>query len=190
MWARVCREAGARVTENVLLRNTGLPGIGANDSRRLEIIATGLPLHRGVPLGIDATLVSPVRADGTPWPRAAKEDGVAIARAERAKATTYPELVASPVVRLVTVAMEVGGRMSTTSLQLLRHLARAKARAAPAALQSTARAAWVARWTRLLSVAAQCALAATLVDDAVVVLDGRDGSTPSHADVCLDSPWA
>ena len=175
------------MTENVLLRSTGLPSIGATDGRRLEVIATGLPLHRGVPLGIDATLVSPVRADGILWPKAAKEDGVALARAERAKATTYPELVASPVVRLVTVAMEVGGRMSTSTRQLLRQLARAKARAAPAALRAAARTAWVARWTSLLSVAAQSALAATLVDDAVVVLDGTDGATPSHADVCLDS---
>ena len=59
-WARVFREAGARVRENVFLRDTQLPGIAADDGRRLEITATGLPLHRGVPLGVDASVVSPL----------------------------------------------------------------------------------------------------------------------------------
>ena len=190
IWARICREAGARVTENTLLRDTGMPGIGPTDGRRLEVIATGLPLYRGVPLGIDATLVSALRADGTPWPRAASEDGVAIARAERAKATTYPELVESPVVRLVTVATEVGGRISTATRVLLRQLAQARARSAPVALQAGVRAAWLTRWTSMLSVAAQAALAATLVDDAVAVLDGTDGVVPTDADVWLDAAWA
>ncbi len=48
-WARVFREAGARVAENVYLRDTTLQGIRPNDGRRLEIVATGLPMHRGAP---------------------------------------------------------------------------------------------------------------------------------------------
>ena len=84
-WAGVFREAGARVLENVLLRNMGVPGIGATDGRRLEELATGLPLHRGVPLAVDATMLSALHADGRPWPKAAEEDGVVIKRGEEAK---------------------------------------------------------------------------------------------------------
>ena len=38
----------------------------------------------------------------------------------------------------------------------------------------------------MLSVAAQDALAATLVDDAVLLVDGADGETPPDVQVWLD----
>ena len=60
--------------ENVFMRDMGVPGITAQDGRRLEILATGLPLHRGVPLAVDASMVSPLHADGRPWPRAARPE--------------------------------------------------------------------------------------------------------------------
>ena len=186
IWARVFREAGARVVEDVLLRNTSLPGIQGHDGRRVEILATGLPLHRGVPLAVDATLVSPLRADGRPCPRAAEADGVAIQRGERAKRATYPELVQSDVVRLVTVACEVGGRFSEASAAIVRQLAAARARECAPPLRSAARAAWALRWTRLLSVTAQDCLAATLVDDVPADLDGTDGTPPLDVGVWLD----
>ena len=43
MWARVCREAGARVLQNCLLRDLNLEGLTEDDERRIEVIATGLP---------------------------------------------------------------------------------------------------------------------------------------------------
>lgn len=49
-----------------LLRDTTLHHIRPTDGRRLENVATGLPLHRGAPLGCDATIMSPLHADGTP----------------------------------------------------------------------------------------------------------------------------
>ena len=41
--ARLCREAGARVSMNVFLRDLDLP-IDAMDQRRIEVIAEGLPV--------------------------------------------------------------------------------------------------------------------------------------------------
>ena len=76
MWARIFREAGARVQENVQLRNMSVPSISFHDGRALEIVATGLPLFRGVPLGVDVTLVSPLHADGSAWARASVDSGV------------------------------------------------------------------------------------------------------------------
>ena len=186
IWARIFREAGARVVEDVFLRNTSLPGIHEHDGRRVEILATGLPLHRGVPLAVDATLVSPLRTDGRPCPRAAAEDGVAIRRGEKAKETAYPELVRSDTVRLVTLACEVGGRMSAACAATLRQLAAARARESPAPVRSAAGAAWALRWTRLLSVTMHDCTAATLVDDVPIDLDGADSVLPLDVGVWLD----
>ena len=135
-------------------------------------------------MGIDATVVSPLHADGQPWARAADSDGVAIRRAEAAKRAAYPELVGSAVVRLVTVASEVGGRMSPETKGLLQQLAGARARTAPPMLQRAARAGWAWRWACHISIAVQGALAATLVDAVPVELDGADGVAPPVVEVC------
>ena len=45
--ARICREAGARVMVNVLVRDLDLGVVDRLDSRRLEIVADGLPLFGG-----------------------------------------------------------------------------------------------------------------------------------------------
>ena len=58
------REAGARVATNVFLRDLNL-GMPLSDVRRLEVVANGLPGFGSVQVAVDATLVSPVRRDGT-----------------------------------------------------------------------------------------------------------------------------
>ena len=47
-----------------------------------------------------------IKADGSPWPGAEEEDGVAVRRAEADKEATYPELVDSPFCRLTVLACE------------------------------------------------------------------------------------
>ena len=49
--ARICREAGARVKE-VALRSQQ-----ADDQRRIEVIANGLPFWGGKQVAIDTTVV-------------------------------------------------------------------------------------------------------------------------------------
>ena len=56
--ARVCREAGARVQENVFLRELNLASLDTYDDRRLEVLATGLPLHHEAQLAVDITLIA------------------------------------------------------------------------------------------------------------------------------------
>ena len=177
------REAKARVVVNCFLRDTALPAIDINDGRRLEIVATGLPLYRGVPLGVDVTLVSPLHTDGSIWAGAAERPGVAIARAERDKDRTYPELVDSSVLRLVTLACETGGRWNASTAALLRDLANARARDAPARVKRAAAVGWLRRWWAMVSVSAQDSLAATLVDDGMLLLDGQDGAMPCLGDI-------
>ena len=57
--ARVCREAGARVRTNVMVRDLDLWPPHRIDNRRLEVVADGLPLHGGAQLAIDTTWCQP-----------------------------------------------------------------------------------------------------------------------------------
>ena len=66
--ARVCREAGARVTCNTRLADMNLQ-VDRVDDRRLEVVANGLPLWGGQQLAVDTTLVSPLSGSGQPCRR-------------------------------------------------------------------------------------------------------------------------
>ena len=144
-------------------------------------------MYRGTPLAVDATVVSALHANGTPWEDADVTDGVAIRRGEKTKADRYPELVESPIVRLVTLACEVGGRWSTDTQEVLVGLAAARARTATSPLRAVAQAAWLWRWSCQISIAVQAAVAATLVDAVPVDLDGVDGPPPPDATVCAEA---
>ena len=61
----VCREAGAVVALNVLVRNLNVDRDRQNP-RRIEVIANGLPLWGGAQLAADTMLVSPFTAAGLP----------------------------------------------------------------------------------------------------------------------------
>ena len=108
------------------------------DDRRLEVLADNLTLWGGAQLGVDTTLVSPVRRNGTPYPHAAEEDGVRLDAARARKEAKYPELRRNRRCRLVVTAMEVGGRWSEESWTFLRLLAEAKAQTVTPALRRSA----------------------------------------------------
>ena len=126
MVARICREAGGRVTTNVLLRDLDLAP-NAVDGRRLEV--DGLPLFGGAQLAIDTTMVSSLHSNGQPRRRAGVEDGVVLAVARQRKERTSAELVGPDArARLVVLGVEVGGRWSEETRCFLSLLARAKSR--------------------------------------------------------------
>ena len=102
-----------------------------------------LPLFHDVQLAVDATIVSAIKRDGTPRPRAANINNVAIDVARRLKERTYPELVGQHGrARLVVLAIEVGGRWSTEAYNFVRQLAEAKARSEPELLKKAAIKGW------------------------------------------------
>ena len=108
--AQVCREAGARVTTNVFVRDMDLAAFDVMDGRRHEVVADGLAAFRVAQLAIDTTLVSALRRDGTARPGAAARAGVALAAARRNKERTYFELTGEGGrARLVVLSAEVGG---------------------------------------------------------------------------------
>ena len=114
--ARVCREAGGRVSANVRVQDMDLAAPNPLDNRRIEVVVDGLPLFHGAQVAVDTTLVSPLRRDGTPHPRCANVDGAALDTARRRKESTYRELH----------GRNGRTRLADESAQFVRQLAKAK----------------------------------------------------------------
>ena len=155
--AQVCREAGARVSSDMFVRDMDLATFNALDGRTLEIVADGLTLWQGAQLAIDTTMVSLLRRDGTARPRAANHDGAVLEVARRRKEATNPELSGeNGRARLVVLAAEFGGRWNSETAKFITALANARAQEVPLVLQGRAQAAWVRRWSAILACTAFC----------------------------------
>ena len=156
--ARVCREAGARVTTNVMVRDLDLLPMDRVDARRLEVVADGLPLFHGAQVALDTTLVSPLRRDGT-------RHGTSLLRARRRKERAYPELSGEHgKARLVVLASGVGSRWSSETQSFLRQLAKAKTCHMPRILRTSAKLAWMWRWSMILACASARAFVQSLLE--------------------------
>ena len=124
-------------------RNWTLLGVPTADGRRLEVVVDGLPLHAGVQLAIDTTLVGALRGDGSARRGAADADGVALVVARRRKERRYPELVGHGArSRVVVLGVEVGGRWSAETSGFVGALARAKSRCAVPLMRKRAEWSW------------------------------------------------
>ena len=180
---RVCREAGAVVRPNVMLRDMNV-GVQADDQRQIEVLAQGLPCRAGAQLAVDVTLRSCTTARGEPRVGAAAEDRAAARAARADKEAKYPELVSSRRCQLVVVALETGGRWAQEAVGFVREVAWVKAREAAPILRRAAMLGWDYRWRRILATAAANAYAASLIAPAGAV-DGRpaDGATAFFEDV-------
>ena len=126
--ARVCREAGARVTTHTLISDLNIPTFHRIDNRCIEVIANGSPLWEGNQLAIDTTIVSPLTSQVAPRQHRGQYAGTARRGARRSKERTYPELVHPGRCRLVVFGVEAGGRWSEEAAGFIRQLAKARAR--------------------------------------------------------------
>eukprot|EP00438_Fugacium_kawagutii_P004219 Skav215951 [mRNA] locus=scaffold226:829609:829965:+ [translate_table: standard] len=107
-------------------------------------------------------MTSPLTRDGHARLDAATSPGDALHRATPRKRTvTYPEFVGNQRCRLVVVALETGGRWGPEAVDLIRALARAKARGSPPCLRQAATSACIRRWSAIIAVASQRAFAAS-----------------------------
>ena len=120
--ARVFREAGACVRQNVFLRDMNV-NVPAQDSRQIEVLAQDLPCSGGMQLAVDITLRSAVSCAGEAHPRVVDHDGAVLLQARQDKEATYPELASSGRCKLLVLAMETGGRRSEEAVQTRRMLA-------------------------------------------------------------------
>eukprot|EP00973_Karenia_brevis_P095052 12425467-Karenia_brevis.AAC.1 len=180
--ARIAREAGATVRENVLVRDLNVqtfPG----DERRIEVLAQGLPCRGGTQLAIDVTLRSPLSVDGQPRLQSAVQDGSVAEAAREDKEAQYPELLVSRRCHLAVVALETGGRWSSEAISLLEEIAGAKAREAPPALRVSSALSWLRRWSRLLATSTAVSFARSLVSSKTSVGDVQLGRAPALHDL-------
>ena len=130
--ARVCREAGGRVTTNVLVQDMDLLPLRQVDNRRLEVVVDGLPLFRGAQLAIDTTMVSPVRSDGTARRQCAATSGGSFGPSQEAEKAHLPRTGSASRSRPVGGLGLRGGRtLVEETRQFLTGLAAAKARSEP-----------------------------------------------------------
>ena len=109
--ARVCREAGATVRFNAMLRDMNIAMV-ATDHRAIEVLASGLPLYHGVQLAVDITIRCAHTAESRACPNAATTNGAVLQAARVQKATKYAEFLHGDRCRLVVVGVETGGRWS------------------------------------------------------------------------------
>ena len=79
--------------------------------------------------------------------------------------------------------MEVGGRWSLETVEFVRLLAASKARSAPLLLRKATEQSWYNRWADMLSVAAQLALATSLLELPLGGAACQNGDTPLLSEV-------
>ena len=165
-----CREGGARLSSNVMVRDLDLRAPDMHDGRRLEVVAEGLPLFGGA-------LVSALNCDGSARPHAADVDGVALSPRRGKKKLTYPELVGlRSRARLVVLAGEVGGRWSAETMSYLGLLAKARTRSETHLKSRRVEQAW------------RIPFAASLLEQRVSI--GCDGKAPVSHEVVADHWYA
>ena len=186
--ARVCREAGARVTTHTRLADLNVQHVQHIDDRRIEVIANGLALWGGAQLAVDTTIVSPLTRAGEPRRRAGRFAGAALTDARKAKERAYPELLRNSRCRLVVFGIEVGGRCSEEAASFITSLARTKTRDTPAPLRHAAATSLISRWTALLTHAAMTAFAASLLFEDPTNHHNLDGEPPSLSDLLAQLP--
>ena len=185
--ARICREAGASVSTNILLRDLNT-NTTRTDERRIEVIANGLPLWNGSQLAIDTTLVSPLTASAQPRRHQRTTTAAALRLARQAKERFYPELQGGGRARLVVVGLEIGGRWSQEAAALIGSLARHKTQTLPAILRPAAHHAWISRWAAHLSTAAMRAFASSLLHLPASTSTNIDGPSPHLGDLLSAYP--
>ena len=160
--AQILREAGAQVRprNRSFLRDLAIPGVRAEDARRLDVVAAGLPLYGGRTIVVDATLRSPLTGSGMWRYNGHDEDGASFAQAIRDKHHKYPELLSQGLrVHFVVAAAEVGGRACEALIDLVRQAARHKATQFAPKLRGSMQTVLTRRFWGILSVATQRAVA-------------------------------
>ena len=185
--AHICREAGARVKFNALLRDMNV-GVRATDDRKIEVLAQDSPRFGGAQLAIDVTLRSAVGRNGEARPHAAEVDGAVLLQARTDKEIRYQSSRRGDagLSWWQLRRADVGARRRSTSCGSC--LAQ-RAQDVPHFMTHQAALVWERRWSRMLSTACALAFAASLVEPAQCDhMCEAGGEPPSLAEVLLHDP--
>ena len=113
-WRQVLVEAGASIPDrNVerMLSRTNIP-VAPEDTRRLDLVAPGLNVCRGLPLFCDVTVLSPISAAGIARPGTSNQGGQLLRHAEEDNNDPYGDVIRSGLGELLCLGSEVYGRWS------------------------------------------------------------------------------
>ena len=99
-----------------LLRTTNVPIANADDRRKLDLIVPGLNVYEGLPLFIDATVITPLTGTGLARSGTSNYSGGLLEDAERENNRNYHEVISSGLGKLLSLGCEVFGRWSNDSL--------------------------------------------------------------------------
>ena len=186
----MAREAGARCLWQPLVRslNLGPPGsqLALPDRRQLDFAAFGSQAFAGLPVCADATLVSPISAEGVPHQGCMVDPDAVFGPAEDAIVDDYDDIASSARAHLFCLASSTGGRWNATAQHFVRGLVHVHTLAQPAVLRQSVALALTRRWWAVLSVARDEAIAASLDPSATVVELGHPPLDP--LDVWLRDP--
>ena len=186
----VAREAGGRCRWQPLVRtlNLGPPGLqrAQADQRQLEFAVFGLGAFAGLPICADATLVSPISADGIPHAGCVSHPDSVFLDAEAQIRVDYSDVAEGGRAHLFCLASSTGGRWNRTALDYVRSLVHVHARSQPDVLQQSVALALTRRWWAVLSVARDEAVAASLDPSDTVTELGHPPMDP--IDVWLRDP--
>ena len=181
--AQVCKEAGARVSTNMFVRDMDLAAFNALDGRRLEIVADGLSLWQGAQLAIDTTMVLSGGMERPGQELQTTTVPLWMWRVEGRKPPTQSsrERGAAHVWWCLPPKWGRGGtpRRLSSSQHWPKHGPR-KSRCC-----CKAEAAWVRRWSAILAFTAARALSMSLLDYRPA--GGSEGAIPSVHEVMRDS---
>ena len=159
LW-QVLRETGATARHRPFLRDLSVPGVLGTDARRLDVVASGLPVYGGRTLVIDATLRSPLTGAGHVRFDAHLTDGATFTQARLDKEHKYPELASQGSrLKFLVAAAEVGGRYNDEVVDLVRQLVAHRASLFAPCLRQSMRVILARRYWGILSVATQRAVA-------------------------------
>ena len=163
-WVQIASEALATVKHRPKLRTLGIPGVGPDDRRELDVVIGRLAIYGGQTVLGDATLRSPLTGSGEARNGASAESGVTFHGARLDKARAYPELhIPQSRFAFLVLASEVGGRCSEECHALIKQLARARAQCHQESARAAARAMYTRRWYAILSIGIQKAVTANLL---------------------------
>jgi len=187
----VARElSGGRCRWQPLVRtlNLGPPGRqrAQADERQLDFAVVGSEAFGGLPICADATLVSPISADGIPRPGCLSDPDAVFGPAEAQIQVDYDDIAEGGRAHLLCLASSTGGRWNRTALGFVRALVKIRVRREPAVLRQSVTQALTRRCWAVLSVARDEALAASLDPDDTVTELGHPPMDP--IDVWLRDP--
>ena len=171
-----------------MLHDTSIP-VAPGDERRLDIVAPGLNVHRGLPLFCDVTVISPLTGSGEPRGGTSNRGGRLLEEAQADNDETYRVVIDSGLGSLQCLGCEVFGRWSEQCIELVPALARERTRGLHPRVRRGIALALQHRWWGLLGVSLQKSVAQLVLNPntGVGLVQTQLEPAPCLADIATSS---